>query len=110
MVMVDPRVLTFAHSPDPDDAFMFYGFASGAVRLPGYAIQPHLEDIESLNARAMRGDFEITAVSAHAYACCSDRYAILSCGASVGRGYGPVLVKKQSANRDARKWKVAIPG
>src|SRR5689334_24915849 len=85
-------VLTFAHSPDPDDAYMFYGFASGAVSIPGYRVEHHLEDIQSLNERAFRGEFEITAVSAHAYAYLSERYWVLNCGASVGRGYGPILV------------------
>src|SRR6185436_1521863 len=92
----NPKCLTFAHSPDPDDAFMFYGFASGAVSLPGYTIQHHLQDIESLNARALQGDFEITAVSAHAYAHLADKYWVLSCGASVGRKYGPILVAKRN--------------
>src|SRR5258708_36553947 len=111
MVEVQERVLTFAHSPDPDDAFMFYGFETGAVRIPGYQVQHHLEDIESLNARALRGEFEITAVSAHAYAYLSDRYWVLSCGASVGRGYGPILIQRaqESGLRD-QKLRVAIPG
>jgi 1,4-dihydroxy-6-naphthoate synthase len=91
---VPNRILTFAHSPDPDDAFMFYGFAKGAVRIPGHTIRHHLEDIQSLNERAFRGEFEITAVSAHAYAHLADRYWVLSCGASVGRGYGPILVAR----------------
>jgi 1,4-dihydroxy-6-naphthoate synthase len=105
------RVLTFAHSPDPDDAFMFYGFASGAVSIPGYSIQPYHEDIERLNTRALKGEFEITAVSAHAYAYLSQRYWALSCGASVGRGYGPILIRREqkTESRD-RAWRVAIPG
>jgi 1,4-dihydroxy-6-naphthoate synthase len=104
------RTLTFAHSPDPDDAFMFYGFASGAVSIPGYTVQHHLEDIESLNNRALKGEFEITAVSAHAYAYVSQRYWVLSCGASVGRGYGPILIKQRTSKMENGKWKVAIPG
>jgi 1,4-dihydroxy-6-naphthoate synthase len=100
--------LTFAHSPDPDDAYMFYGFATGAVKIPGYKVQHHLEDIQSLNERAFRGEFEITAVSAHAYAYLSDRYWVLNCGASVGRGYGPILIAKST---DAKgKKQIAIPG
>ncbi len=86
------RLLTFAHSPDPDDAYMFYGFATGAVTIPGHVIKHHLEDIQSLNEHALKGEFEITAVSAHAYAHLTDRYWVLSCGASVGRRYGPILV------------------
>ncbi len=90
------RLLTFAHSPDPDDAYMFYGFETGAAAIPRHTVRHHLEDIQSLNERAFRGEFEITAVSAHAYAHLSDRYWVLSCGASVGRGYGPTLVRKQT--------------
>jgi 1,4-dihydroxy-6-naphthoate synthase len=86
------RPLTFAHSPDPDDAYMFYGFASAAVTIAGYEIKHHLEDIQTLNERALKGEFEITAVSAHAYAHLTDKYWALSCGASVGRKYGPILV------------------
>jgi 1,4-dihydroxy-6-naphthoate synthase len=107
----DVKVLTFAHSPDPDDAYMFYGFETGAVQIPGYAIRHHLEDIQTLNERALRGEFEITAVSAHAYAHLSDRYWVLSCGASVGRQYGPMLVAKEPAERfQFRTGRVAIPG
>src|ERR1700690_2463969 len=91
------RTLTFAHSPDPDDAYMFFGFAEGAVKIPGHTIQHHLEDIQSLNERAISGEFEITAVSAHAYAHIADRYWVLSCGASVGRRYGPILVARSSS-------------
>jgi 1,4-dihydroxy-6-naphthoate synthase len=105
------RTLTFAHSPDPDDAYMFYGFASGAVQIPGYTVQHHLEDIQSLNEKALRGEFEITAVSAHAYAYISDRYWVLSCGASVGRRYGPILVARAPAKEfKFTSGRVAIPG
>jgi 1,4-dihydroxy-6-naphthoate synthase len=104
------KTLTFAHSPDPDDAYMFYGFAIGAVKIPEYQIVHHLEDIQSLNERAFKGEFEITAVSAHAYAYLFDRYWVLSCGASVGRGYGPILIRNPF--RDVRRPKrcIAIPG
>ena len=88
------KSLTFAHSPDPDDAYMFYGFAAGAVKIPGHEVRHHLEDIETLNERAFKGEFQITAVSAHAYAYLADRYWVLSCGASVGRRYGPILVAR----------------
>jgi 1,4-dihydroxy-6-naphthoate synthase len=105
------KTLTFAHSPDPDDAYMFYGFAEGAVKIPGYDVKHHLEDIQTLNERAQRGEFEITAVSAHAYAHLTDRYWVLSCGASVGRKYGPMLVARQSAKDfQFRTGRVAIPG
>jgi 1,4-dihydroxy-6-naphthoate synthase len=110
-VAADTRTLTFAHSPDPDDAYMFYGFAAGAVKIPGYHVEHHLEDIQSLNERALRGEFEITAVSAHAYAHISDRYWILSCGASVGRRYGPILVARAPAKDfQFTTGRVAIPG
>src|SRR3954466_4606937 len=107
----ESRLITFAHSPDPDDAFMFYGFETGDVTIPGCTVQHHLEDIQSLNERAFRGEFEITAVSAHAYAHLADRYWVLSCGASVGRKYGPILVSRQTSNDfQFRTGRVAIPG
>lgn len=104
------RKLTFAHSPDPDDAFMFYGFAKGAVNIPGCTVEHHLEDIQSLNDRAFRGEFEITAVSAHAYAYLADRYWALNCGASVGRGYGPILVRHPKTPIPSPQSGIAIPG
>ena len=105
------KSLTFAHSPDPDDAFMFYGFEVGAVKIPGYEMKHHLEDIQTLNERALKGEFEITAVSAHAFAHLTDRYWVLSCGASVGRKYGPMLVAKEpSETFQFRTGRVAIPG
>lgn len=105
------KTLTFAHSPDPDDAYMFYGFETGAVRIPGYEMKHHLEDIQTLNERALRGEFEITAVSAHAYAHLTDRYWVLSCGASVGRRYGPMLVSTQKPDDfRLRTGRIAIPG
>ena len=111
-VLSSPKILTFAHSPDPDDAYMFYGFAHDAVKIPGYEVKHHLEDIQTLNERALKGEFEITAVSAHAYAHLTDKYWVLSCGASVGRKYGPILVQKSSSpaatGRGSRK--IAIPG
>jgi len=105
------QTLTFAHSPDPDDAYMFYGFAAGAVKIPGYEVKHHLEDIQTLNERALRGEFEITAVSAHAYAHLTDRYWVLSCGASVGRRYGPILVAPERPHDfHLRTGRIAIPG
>ena len=77
------------HSPDPDDAFMFYGIAAGKVDTGGFEIEQVLEDIESLNRRALAGELEVSAVSIHAYAHLADRYALMSCGASMGDGYGP---------------------
>jgi 1,4-dihydroxy-6-naphthoate synthase len=107
-----PRVLRFGHSPDADDAFMFYGFHTGEATIAGCRVEHVLEDIQSLNRRALASaDLEITAVSAHAYAHLADRYAVLACGASMGLGYGPVLVAKDSRSIDSMSGKrVAIPG
>jgi 1,4-dihydroxy-6-naphthoate synthase len=105
------RVLRFGHSPDPDDAFMFYGLATGAVRVRDYEVQHVLEDIESLNRRAQTAELEITAVSAHAYARLSDRYWVMRTGASVGRGYGPLVVAREAASlADLAGRRVALPG
>ncbi|HXB98293.1 MAG TPA: MqnA/MqnD/SBP family protein, partial [bacterium] len=82
------------HSPDPDDAFMFYAMAQGAVKVPGWRIEQVTEDIQSLNVRAMQGELEITAVSAGAYPRVSHLYGIMASGASLGRNYGPVVVSK----------------
>ena len=99
------------HSPDPDDAFMFYGIASGKVDTAGLEIGQVLEDIESLNRRAMAGELEVSAVSIHAFAHLSDRYALMSCGASMGDGYGPRIVSREPLDREALKSvEIAVPG
>jgi len=99
------------HSPDPDDAFMFYGFVKGAVKLDGYEFVEVVEDIESLNRRAMKSELEVTALSAHAYALVSEKYYVLSSGASMGRGYGPMVVARKSIRAEELKGKlIAIPG
>ena len=104
-------VLRVGHSPDPDDAFMFYGLAHGHVRIRDYRIEHVLEDIESLNRRAALRELEVTAISAHAYPRVADAYHILATGASMGRGYGPVLVATRPTTIAAlRGKKVAIPG
>ncbi len=106
-----PRLLRVGHSPDPDDAFMFYGLLTGAVPLEGHRFQEVVEPIERLNARALRGELEVTALSAHAYAFCADRYWILSSGASVGRGYGPLLVAAKPLDPESLAGRtVALPG
>jgi len=87
--------ITVAHSPDSDDAFMFYGLASGAVRADGIEVDQVLADIETLNRAAFEGRYEVTAVSFHAYAHLVDRYALLPHGASMGDKYGPILVAKR---------------
>ncbi|PYK64976.1 MAG: ABC transporter substrate-binding protein, partial [Verrucomicrobia bacterium] len=87
-------VFTLGHSPDPDDAFMFYAMAENKINLRGYRFEHRLEDIQTLNERARRGDLHISAISIHAYAYVADKYALLPCGASMGDGYGPILVRK----------------
>jgi len=105
------RVIRVGHSPDPDDAFMFYGLASGKVKLDGITIEHLLEDIQSLNVRARRGELEVTAISAHAYAYVADRYWIMATGASMGEGYGPVLISKRHRSLDELRGKrIATPG
>ena len=105
------RIIRVGHSPDPDDAFMFYGLSSGKVKLEGITIQHHLEDIQTLNERAFRGELEVTAISAHAYAFVADKYWVMKTGASMGEGYGPVIVSKTYRSLDELKGKtVATPG
>jgi 1,4-dihydroxy-6-naphthoate synthase len=104
-------VLTLGHSPDPDDAFMFYALARELIPMHGFQFQHILQDIQTLNERATRGELDISAVSIHAYAYVSDKYALLPSGASMGDGYGPMLVAKTRFSRDEilRK-KIAVPG
>jgi 1,4-dihydroxy-6-naphthoate synthase len=110
---------TLGHSPDPDDAFMFYAMAENKIDLRGYRFEHRLEDIETLNERATRGELHISAISIHAFAYVSEQYALLPCGASMGDGYGPMVVAIDAAptfDSDAavRAWlrrrKIAIPG
>jgi len=105
------RIIRVGHSPDPDDAFMFYGLASGKVKLEGITIEHMLEDIQSLNERAMRAELEVTAISAHAFASVADRYWIMRTGASMGEGYGPVIVSRKYRTLDELRGKtVGTPG
>ena len=108
---MDTLTLTLGHSPDPDDAFMFYGLAKELIPTPGYRFEHILQDIQTLNERATRGELDISAVSIHAYAYVSGQYALLPSGASMGDGYGPMLVAKTRFTREeiARK-KIAVPG
>ncbi|MGH8101277.1 MAG: menaquinone biosynthesis family protein [Chthoniobacterales bacterium] len=100
----DRGVFTLGHSPDPDDAFMFYAMAENKIDLRGYRFEHRLEDIQTLNERALRGELHISAVSIHAYAYVSDKYALLPCGASMGDGYGPVIIRKRSTSNPAPRW------
>jgi 1,4-dihydroxy-6-naphthoate synthase len=108
---MEKTTLTLGHSPDPDDAFMFYGLAREIIPDGGFQFQHILQDIQTLNERATRGELDITAVSIHAYAFVSDKYALLPSGASMGDGYGPMLVAPQKLGREEilRK-KIAVPG
>ncbi len=104
-------ILTLGHSPDPDDAFMFYALAKDLIPTHGFQFQHILQDIQTLNERATRGELDITAVSIHAYAYVSDKYALLPSGASMGDGYGPMIVGKQKYSREEiLKKKIAVPG
>ena len=102
--------ITIAHSPDSDDAFMFYGFASGAVDTEGFDIAQVLSDIETLNRAAVTGTYEVTAASFHAFAHLSDKYALLPHGASMGDNYGPMVVVRQDGPKTLDGVTVAIPG
>jgi 1,4-dihydroxy-6-naphthoate synthase len=108
---MSPRTIRVAHSPDSDDAFMFYALAEGKIDTGDLAYVHELQDIESLNQRALRGELEVTAVSIHAYAYLADTYALLPHGSSMGDRYGPRLVAASPMTRaDVRGKRIAIPG
>lgn len=100
--------LTIGHSPDPDDAFMFYAMTRGKIETAPYTFRDHLEDIQSLNERATRGEFAISAVSLHQYPYVAERYALMPSGASMGDGYGPIVVGRTSTFDPAGR--IALPG
>jgi 1,4-dihydroxy-6-naphthoate synthase len=103
--------LTLGHSPDPDDAFMFYGLARNLIPSSGFKFKHILQDIQTLNERATRGELDISAISIHAYAYVSDQYALLPSGASMGDGYGPMIVAPEKLSRDeVARTKIAVPG
>src|SRR3982750_2651527 len=107
----ETRTVTVAHSPDSDDAFMFYGLATNKIDTGDLKFEHVLEDIQSLNEKAMRGVYDVTAISFHAYAYIADRYALLPHGASIGDNYGPIVVSKEPHTPDdIGKLKIAIPG
>jgi 1,4-dihydroxy-6-naphthoate synthase len=117
-------VFTLGHSPDPDDAFMFYAMAENKIDLRGYRFEHRLEDIQTLNERALRGELHISAISIHAFAYVSERYALMPCGASMGDGYGPMVITKHptsnvqrptsNSDEESRAWlrerTIAVPG
>jgi 1,4-dihydroxy-6-naphthoate synthase len=108
---MDTRKITLGHSPDPDDAFMFYGLAKELVPTHGYRFQHILQDIQTLNERARRGELDVTAISIHAYAYVSEQYALLPSGASMGDGYGPMIVAKEKFTKaEIAAKKIAVPG
>lgn len=116
--MSDIRTLTLGHSPDPDDAFMFYALAANKIPTGHWRFEHILQDIQTLNERATRGELHISAISIHAYAHVLDQYALLPCGASMGDGYGPMLIAKDGtelpAEKDLAEWlksrRIAVPG
>src|SRR3977135_3800633 len=119
--MSDSSTLTLGHSPDPDDAFMFFALAEGKIPTGSWRFQHILQDIQTLNERATRGELHISAISIHAYAHVADKYALLPCGASMGDGYGPTLIlRRGQALPDLsdfgaiRDWlghqRIAVPG
>jgi 1,4-dihydroxy-6-naphthoate synthase len=105
------RTITVAHSPDSDDAFMFYGLATNKLNTGDLTFSHFLKDIQTLNEEAMRGIYDVTAISFHAYAYVADKYALLPFGASIGDNYGPVLVSRELAKaEEIPNLKIAVPG
>jgi len=107
----DKKTLTLGHSPDPDDAFMFYAMAMDKIDTHGWQFEHILQDIQTLNERARREELDISAISIHAFAYVADKYALLSCGASMGDNYGPMVVaREQLSLDDLKSKKIAVPG
>lgn len=105
------REISVAHSPDSDDAFMFYGLATNKIRVPGLKFSHTLTDIETLNRKAMEGVYDVTAISFHAYPYIQEKYALMPCGGSVGEKYGPMVVAPRAfVLEELKRMKVAIPG
>jgi 1,4-dihydroxy-6-naphthoate synthase len=111
-VLNPTREISIAHSPDSDDAFMFYGLATNKIRVPGYKFSHALCDIETLNRRAEKEAFyDVTAISFHAYPYIQENYTLMGCGGSVGEGYGPMIISlKPMMQADLKRVKVAVPG
>jgi 1,4-dihydroxy-6-naphthoate synthase len=110
-IETEKRTITLAHSPDSDDAFMFYGLATNKIETGDLHFQHLLKDIQTLNEEATRGTYDVTAISFHAYAYVADKYALLPHGASIGDNYGPIVVSRDAAKpEDIGKLKIAVPG
>jgi 1,4-dihydroxy-6-naphthoate synthase len=110
---VSTREISIAHSPDSDDAFMFYGLATNRIRVPGLRFTHTLSDIQTLNQKAIEGAgvYDVTAISFHAYPYLQSHYVLMTCGGSVGEGYGPMIVSKRAYSQDEIKRKrIAVPG
>lgn len=111
MIQPIPDPIRLGHSPDPDDAFMFYGLARDQVDTEGLRFEHRMEDIETLNQRAFRGELEVTALSVHAYAHLADKYLLLNTGASMGVGYGPMVIAREPLVPEALAGRtIAVPG
>ena len=111
MTSVAPREINSAHSPDSDDAFMFYGLATKKVRSAKVAFRHVLSDIETLNRKAMEGVYDLSAISYHAYPYVADKYVLMASGSSIGDGYGPMLIGARPMEREEIKGKrIAVPG
>ncbi len=110
-VAAEQQLIRVGHSPDPDDAFMFHALANAKIDTGRYRFEHTLQDIETLNRRAFRGELELTAVSLHAYAFLTDKYALCSCGASMGDNYGPMVVAREPGQvADLKGKRIAVPG
>ena len=110
---INTREITIAHSPDSDDAFMFYGLATNRIQVRGLRFTHTLSDIQTLNQKAMQGDglYDVTAISFHAYPYLQENYVLMTCGGSVGEGYGPMIVANRAYSESEIKWKtIAVPG
>src|SRR6185369_14878858 len=111
MTLVASREIVSAHSPDSDDAFMFYGLATKKVRSPKVSFRHVLQDIETLNRKAMEGQYDLSAISYHAYPYVSDKYVLMASGSSIGDGYGPMLIAMRPMEPEEIKGKrIAVPG
>lgn len=108
---MDKREITLGHSPDPDDAFMFYALATDKLETEGLSFRHIIEDIETLNRRAMNAELDVTAISIHAYAYVLDQYALMTSGASMGDNYGPLVISREPMSLDdVRRTTIAVPG